>query len=234
MLSCARPGLVERPPATAHSLEQARDWYQVLWQRDQDLTTLKGQVKLRVSRMIFSRAVDQAIIVKRPDQLRVDSYDVFGNLIHQLRVQKNHAEIHDFERGTARSEADVSAFLGEELGLDLSPDVLMTLLVGSVPLEARGDYLGITRKGGSILRGLRSQVLIDSGQGVPIRYVGYTQSNAIYEASFSDYREQSGRLFPYRIEVAVTEPRLGIDIQFEEAIINETVPDRLFDEAPTW
>ncbi len=162
--------------------------------------------------MIFSRAVDQAIIVKRPDQLRVDSYDVFGNLIHQLRVQKNHAEIHDFERGTARSEADVSAFLGEELGLDLSPDVLMTLLVGSVPLEARGDYLGITRKGGSILRGLRSQVLIDSGQGVPIRYVGYTQSNAIYEASFSDYREQSGRLFPYRIEVAVTDDNLFLPL----------------------
>ncbi len=228
LCSCAGLRMIERPQATSSAVRQGAQWYEVLWQRDQAIQTLRASARVRVSSGIFSRAVEQALIVKRPKNMRLDSYTVLGNLIHQLVLRNGSLWVYDATRERFDKDRDAERLLEENLGLGLSIDDMVSILVGSVPLEERTDYLAVTKKQGDVLRGLNSQVLIDPQTQLPQRFSGYTRHNELYEVRYSHYREVAGISFPHRIAVALHEPRISLEISFKDVDINIPVSDEKF------
>lgn len=226
--SCVVPRLIERPKISQDSQELASRLYRQIWEQNQKIETVVATARIRIHRGIFSRAIRQALLLKKPDSLRIDSFTMFGNLLHRLVLYQGRLQILDLESGRISDSESVNRLLREEVGLDLSGEDVVAILAGGFPLELREDYLGVNQKRGNILRGFDSQVLVNHETGLPIRYMAHTDNGSIYEVDFDDYRDVSGILFPHRISIAMQKPRLSFEIVYEDVSLNRDVGEGKF------
>lgn len=233
LVGCVGPRLAERPPELAETQELAYKFYIPLAARNQKIETMRAEASLRMSQGIFSRAMDQYLLVQRSlepraGQLRIDSYDPSGQLIAQLVYAEGVLYYSEPQTGYFRSSQDAGKLLREEIGLDVSIDRLVLLLSGGVPLEPRENYLAVAQAGKVLLRGLDSQVEIEEEGGLPFRYVRRLSNGSIYEALFSDYQVINNIWFPIRVEMKASDPEFHVVVTYLGAELNEPIDPNVF------
>jgi hypothetical protein len=220
--------LAQRPVDQPKAREQAAEIYQQLWKHNQAVRTMKGAAMLRMSRGVFSRAAEEYIVVQRPEQLRIDSYTVFGQLLYQIIYSKGVLYIYDAQAGAARSSDDVRQLLNDELSINMEPADMLLLLSGGLPLESPDNYLAVRQSSHILLRGLTSQILFDPVNGRPLSYMAQIPGGGLYKTEFSDYREIEGFAFPYRVKVTRSDVRIGLDIEYSGVELNDPIDPKLF------
>lgn len=228
LVSCLGPRLMERPPVTAETQDLAAEMYAKVWQYNQGISTVRGEAELRMSRGIFSRATQQYILVKRPDQLRLDSHDALGSLIAQLVYTDGVLYFSEPPTGYFRSSDEDSTLLREEFGLDIPITDLLLLVSAGIPLEDKDNYLAVTRSGEVLLRGLRSQIQLDEESGLPKRYAARLSNGTLYEVQFRHYEFLDGVWFPTHIAVALSDPNVGLNIGYQQVELNIPIEPDLF------
>lgn len=180
---------------------------------------VEGRARLDVESPRGSGGVDQYLAAVRPDRVRVESLDFFGNVLSVLAVEGGRLALYDarervFYRGPATAEN-----MGRLAPVAVSPEALATLLCGTAPLLdgepvevapgdgtrvltlRRGDLLQrIEVEAGAAIRSVRLRRLLPDGSQVP----------AGLDATFSGRRTVGGVLFPE--EVAASSPAEGVSL----------------------
>lgn len=222
-MSCAGPRLVERPPELAQTQQLAAEMFRHVFERNKKISTLKASVRLRMTRAHLSRSIEQAILIKRPESLRLDSFNMLGELLYQLVYHDGDLHIVRPQDHYYRHSLDATALLREELHLDIDIRSVIQLLSGGIPLEEKQNYLAVSKQHTIILRGESSQLILDKESLLPQRYMAYTVGGSLYEVSFADYRSVAGVSFPYQIFIQVSRPRVSLRVAFSHVTINERI-----------
>lgn len=233
LAACVGPRLAERPPMQADTQELAFKFYAAVQDRNREIDTMRAEASLRMSRGIFSRAMDQYILIQRetqdhPERLRIDSYDPTQTLIAQLVYADHVLYYAEPPNGYFRSSADADRLLQEEVGLDIQMDDLLLLFSGGIPLERRENYLAVANAGKVLLRGLDSQVELDEENKLPFRYVKRMPNGTIYEVLFKNYQVINGVWFPIRIALKVSDPEVSADADFLSVELNDPIEQDVF------
>lgn len=225
--ACAGPRFASRPADSPTARARAAELYAVLEAQQGEVQSIQAEAELKLSRGIFSRAVDQVILVQRPESFRIDSYDRLGNLILQLIHHDGRLVIREGEHGMILRD-DVDEYLAGEWGLPLSLPELMLFMFGRVPLESEENYLAVEQGDGWLLRGAESQVILAGDNCQITQYTGRTEDGVLYQVEYADYREVDGVLLPHHLHIEVSDPNFSMTLKYIDPNLNQLVPDAKF------
>jgi hypothetical protein len=186
---------------------------------------VRGTAKLAIRTPQLKGTVTEFVAAEKPDRLRLETYDFFGNPAAILVASGNRFSFYDaasktYYRGTPTPE-NVSSLLP----IIVPIGELVTILCGSAPV-LDGRPISATPDGGRMLLvidggdGVGQQLTIAGGFAVEssrIRRVrtGPTgqpeQDNPAYDLAFDLFRPLAGFRFPG--EVALEAPAAGVELE---------------------
>jgi hypothetical protein len=186
---------------------------------------VRGTARVRVDSNRFKGSLVEFIAAERPDHLRLETLDFFGNPVAVMvstggRFAYLDEKANVFYRGLATPH-NLSALVP----LALPVEDLVTILCGSAPLlsaEARevgveGELLGLTLGDGDEVEHL----LVGEGASVVrsrLRRLGPLPSGeeASYALAFGQFRERAGTRFPGELTLEADGGRPKIEVRWRD------------------
>ena len=227
-LGCA--GTLERPQTVQETGTIRHDIVSALQKRNLSVASFKALAKIHYGPRLFGATGQAVILLKRPFYLRVDGLSDFG--IQDPQIVLNHGDMiiywastNRYFKGLAGPE-EMESFLH----LSLSPDLLIQLLSGVIPLEEETSYVLLRDKktGETLLKGNSSEVTVhffEEEQVLPVRYL-LTDSDGSrrYQIEYSSYEKADGFWMPRKLKAQFWDPKLKVEIDFDEIHVNPEEP----------
>jgi outer membrane lipoprotein-sorting protein len=228
----ALAGCPPRAPPPDLSLDPAQLLAQVRAAQDR-IATVRGEVRVRIEAGAGSGTVAGIVAAKKPDRVRVRTFDFFGNTASELTAAGGELSIYDARGRVVYLGRATPENLARLVPIPLSPSDLATLLCGSAPL-LDGDPVRADAGRGwvelEIAAGQRRQVLrvgpgaavIKSSLEVPGGGPG------AYEAAFDALDAFPGMRFPGEVTVTAREPRAKVRLTWTEVEPGVALEDAAF------
>jgi hypothetical protein len=214
LLACARvppPELQADPAELLTRLEAAQA----------RVRSVRGTARVGISAPGQSGSTDAFLVAERPDRLRIEVMDFFGNVAAVLASDGERLALHDarsaaFYRGRPTAEA-VSSLLP----LALPPDELVAILCGAAPVRPGAPASVEPRDG---------RVVLTVGAGAEAEELALGAELAVEEArlppggpggapgyalEFGLFRHHAGRRFPTEMALTAPEPRARVTLAWK-------------------
>lgn len=221
------------PPPTAPAGPgkrwQASDLIDAIALRRSQFRSLRALARVDYSGPDGKTGFQEAILVQRPDRLRLETLTILGAIlivtVNDKEIVGYHPREGLFLRGERTKE---NLFRYTQIPLEL--DEITMLLVGLPPVDAKLTWR--QEESGVVFSadGRKTDfVAFESEQAVPTLWERFDDTGAVtLSARFSDYRKTAQGLFPSRIFVEAPPQRRKLDIRFEEPELNAALPAELF------
>jgi len=204
-----------------------------LIQRNDRLRSLRSLAKISYRSGSEKGGFQGAIVVDRPDRLRLEAFSMFGTALVVTAAGNRVTGFYPSENRVYRGESSrQNLFRYTQVLLDLKE--LTSLLVGMPPIEADARW-EVTRT--FVQRRLRDGSLdiveLSTQTGVPVRWERFARTGAIqFSAVFQEFSKTSLGAFPLKISFAA--PALGrlVEVRYDEPEINASLPDSVFIQNP--
>jgi hypothetical protein len=199
------------------------------------VTSVEGRARVTVDAASGSGGTEQWLAAERPDRLRIESRDFFGNVTAILAVDGQELTLLDARAGVFYRGAATAANVGRLVPVALAPSELVTLLCGSVPL-LDGDPVDLQPADGAwrltLRHGGEEQELDVVGGGAVVRSRLRRAGASALEADLQGHRLQGGQRLP--AEVALRAPLTGValSLRWREQEVNGHPDPALFRQAP--
>lgn len=209
LLSCAAAAKpVYTAPLPTGTAPAVRRILEVLEARDKSLTSFRAQARLDYRSPEQSFRSTQVVVVRAPSSARIDVMNPFG-ISYTVATDGKLLSAYDrrqsvFYRGHAQADS-----FHQFIGIPLAASELAAVLRGLPPAigetrwgavqPAPGGWLMQRRLAGGGLQ----QVVVDSTSLIPVsvKITGDRERHDV-EVKYSDYRDVSGVVVPFRIEVS--------------------------------
>lgn len=185
--------------------------------------SVQGSARVRVESPRLRGTVSQYLAAEKPDRIRLETHDFFGNLAAVLVADGGRFALYDaregaFYRGEASPE-NVSRLLP----LALPPEELAAILCGSAPLlegepvaaEPLGAQLWLTIRGGTgeqrLAVGTEAAVEASQLRRSGPAPGGETAGHPDYDLEFEVFRHRGGARFP--TEATLRAPSAGVRLE---------------------
>jgi Domain of unknown function (DUF4292) len=202
-----------------------------LRQRDQQFHSLRALARLDYAGPDGKSSFQEAILVQRPDQLRLETLSFLGAI---MIVTVNGREILGYlpREGTflrGRSTTDNLRRL-TKIPLPLELDEITALLLGLPPVNTRAAAL---QTGNAVTfstsDGGQDIVSFETNEAVPSRWERRDADGATaINVTFSDYAATAAGLFPSRIAIESAAQKRQLQIDYQEPELNTTLGAELF------
>lgn len=230
VLSCAPVVTKEPIDETIPSREWSREeLFQTLAQRVEQFRSLRSLASVNYQGKDGRGSFQEAIVVQRPDRLRLETLSSFGVL---LIVTADGEKVAGFDPREnvfvhGRSSKENLARL-TRIPLELRE--IAALLMGLPPVGLQGHWGGEQNTLHRELGGGRREVItFDSKLGVPTRWERYgPNGGAELRADFSDFFSTSAGLFPLKISLEAHVQQRRLEIHYQEPEVNVDLPSALF------
>ncbi len=223
---------VTPPPAVSRSDTDPAAVYAAVRRDEGRVRALRARFSVRVHRGDEIRDAYGVLLVKKPDQFRVRLLSAFGLTVFDYVSRASHAQMSlplegkrfldaEITDKTAFSPADMrQAFLR---GSDAFP--------GSCSAQAEQGETVVTCKDPSdrVLRLIR----IAPGTSTIRQEISFVSAQPQLVMQFGDHRPVDGLELPFAIELSYPERMVHLSITVRSYEVNPTLPDSLFDDAPT-
>lgn len=232
--ACAR-----RAPPPDLSADPAALLQQV--ERTQALVTrVSGEARVKVDSPRGGGTVTQFVTAARPDRLRLETVDFFGNPAAVLVAEGGRFALLDLREGVFLRGAATPANLARLLPLALPAAELVELLCGAAPIASArpstvepGDGVAtLTLEGEALAQRL------DVGDGAAVhasRVVargGERLPSGAYDVTFDRFEPRGGRPFPGRIRLEAPGARVRLELSWKEIEVNGVLPEGAFALTP--
>lgn len=213
-----------------------------LRERNGELRSLKGLASVRYGAGIFGGRGEAAFVVDAPDRARIDTLTDFGVAQSQLALNRGRltvlwpAAFRYFE-GDADAET-----LGRYAGIGLSPETLIGILLGKIPLGGKTDAdtprVYESGPGAYVVKadGLEAKVIESAGALVPESYTALSaEGRPVYRVAFDGYASEDGRPpFPERLAARLwkegeSRTKAKIDVEYRDLEINPKIESKTFE-----
>jgi hypothetical protein len=198
------------------------------------VTSVRGEARVAAEGEKFHGTVRELVAAEKPDRLRVDTLDFFGNPVAALAASGGRLGLYDararvFYRGAATPEN-----LARLVPLPLPADALVTILTGSAPL-LRGRAADAQPGRGVVsleLEGAdgRAQRL-DVGAGASVVRSRRSGPGA-YALAFDRFRRREGLPFPGEVALRADAPKVSVDLHWMDVEVNPKLDPAMFVLAP--
>lgn len=230
MLSCAPVVTKEPIDETIPSREWSREeLFESLAQRVEQFRSLRSLASVNYQGKDGRGSFQEAIVVQRPDRLRLETLSSFGVL---LIVTADGEQVAGFDPREnvfvhGRSSKENLARL-TRIPLELRE--IAALLMGLPPVGLQGHWGGEQNTLHRELGGGRSEVItFDSKLGVPTKWERYGPGGRIeLSALFSDFFSTPSGLFPLRISLEAHDLQKRLEIRYQEPELNVELAPALF------
>ncbi len=204
------------------------------------VVSVQGRARVGVDAPGRSGGVEQYLVAERPDRLRVESYDFFGNVLSVLAVEGGRLALYDARQRAFLTGAASPANLARLIPVAVTPAELVTLLCGSAPLldgapvEAEpGDGLvRLTLRDGDLVQRL------EVGPGAALlasrvrRLTAAGEAPALLDAEFSVHRTRAGQRVPTDLVARAPGDGVVLQLHWREIQVNQPVDASLFRLSP--
>lgn len=200
-------------------------------QRQEQFRSIRGLARVNYSGPDGKRGFQEAILVQRPDQMRLETLTYLGAVLIVTVNDKEIAGYHPrdgvFLRGE-RSKDNLARYT--QIPLELHE--ITRLLLGLAPVEAGGPW---EQEGNAVLfprrDGGKDVVTFASHLPVPTQWQRFNGAGEIeMGAEFTDYIETPSGLFPAKIVFEAPTPKTRLEIRYEEPELNASLPSNLFSQ----
>ena len=215
-------------PAVPTSADELLD---ALAARRAAVTSLRGRARLRAG--LGSAWARQAVVVRRPDAVRVDVLSPFG-LVLALGTRDDFLWVYPSGEGTRyegpASPANVTRFLGAPFAVTDLVDILLGLPPARTPTGT--PALATTPQGEyqlTLPAGLRVQTIWFAGDTLAVRRAEEAENGVVLlRVAFGDYRNG----FPYTLDVGAPATGTAARLAYEQVEPNAAVDLALFAPPP--
>lgn len=229
----ARPG----GPA---ALPSAADLHEALEARRTAVTSLRALARVRISDPGGTVSSRDAIVVERPDRLRVDVLSALGPAALAFTVDGGRLQVYAAGEKTLYTGAASPANLSRYAGVGLAPEQIVDLLLGTPPAAGGTDpgeavvaadpetgWTGLRQP----MEGGARVVWFDwfNGARVPVAIEDRADDGTVlWRARFDGHVAAAGPPLPTRITLEA--PALGrvVDIALRDLDVNAAVEDGVF------
>jgi len=231
-------GCAKRPPHISHGeIGRATKRAGVIeanLRRLEDAThTIKALVRLEISNGGEFRSMDAALVVVRPDRIRIDAMDALADVWASAGSDGNKVWLYLPAKKRLYTGRMVRKNLNRLVNFNLEVPELISLLTGVPPLGKHIRVLQLGKRnnnhfvtrGGEIhlwTRSFRSDLISKC-----VRY-GDGGNYIDYEVEFYDYRSEGEAMFPHRIEVTVPKRKIRAVIEYVEMTTGGDVDPQVF------
>jgi outer membrane lipoprotein-sorting protein len=231
----ALAGCPPRAPPPDLSLDPVQLLAQVRSAQER-VTSVRGDVRVRVETRRGSGTVSGIAAAKRPDRVLVHTFDFFGNTASALAAAGGELSLYDARERVVYRGAATAENLARLVPIPLSPSDLATLLCGSAPLlegePVRADpgrgWVELEIAAGEARQVLRvgpGAAVLSSSLSVPGGGPG------AYDVAFGERDARDAKRFPSEVTVSAREPRAKVRLTWTEVEPGAALEDAMF--APT-
>jgi hypothetical protein len=204
------------------------------------VVSVQGRARVGVDAPGGGGGAEQYLVAERPGRVRVEAYDFFGNVVAVLAVEAGRLTLYDARERTFLRGAATPANLARLVPVPLTPEDLVTLLCGSVPL-LDGSPVAAEAGDGRVVLTLRRGDLVqrlEVGPGAAIlasrvrRVTAAGEVPAGLDAELTVHRTRAGQRLP--TDLAARAPQAGVELSlhWRELEVNRPVDPSLFRPAP--
>lgn len=193
---------------------------------------VRGEAKVKVDSPRGGGTVTMFVVAERPDRVRLDTLDFFGNPAGVLVAEGGRFSLLDLREGVFLRGASTPENLARLLPLAIPADELVLLLCGAVPLVGRpiavepGD--GVARltleAGGRVQR-------VDVGAGAAV-HASSESGVGGRRIAFDRFEERAGRPFPGEVRLEAPDAGVKVKLSWKEIEPNAVLPPGGFAVAP--
>jgi outer membrane biogenesis lipoprotein LolB len=202
---------------------------------------VRGEARVKIESPAGNGSLTQFVVAERPDRLRLDALDFFGNPVAALVADGGRFALLDlrervYYRGTATPEN-----LARLLPIAIPAGELVQLFCGAAPLAEAGRPVSVEAGDGVARLTLeapdRTQRLdVGAGAAVHASRIGPPAGGAPppgwYGVAFDRFEERGGRPFPGTVRVDAPEARVSLHLSWKEIEVNGVLPGGSFDLPP--
>ncbi len=220
-------------PAPPERLPSAAELAAVLAQRREALRSLRALAHIRYRDPEESNRSREALVVARPDHLRVEVLSLFGSMFVLTASDGALAayapQEHTLYRGRASPEN-----LWRYVRLMLPVDDLVDIVLGTPPARAGGEAQVTfdAQSGAVVLRQVwrdGAQMVWFSPADLPVAAEEQTANGrAQWRASFGAYEDHSGLRLATHVALELPEWQRSLEISLEDIDVNPTLDPSIF------
>jgi len=201
---------------------------------------VRGQARVKLESRAGNGTVTQFVDAERPDRLRLETLDFFGNPAAVLVADGGRFALLDLREGVFLRGAATPENLARLLPLAMPAPELVELLCGAAPLVAgrpvsveAGD--GVARL---TLEGQDRLQVLDVGAGAAVHASRVLARPALpapqdrYDVAFDRFEERAGRPFPARVRLRAPGAGVRVELSWKEIEVNGVLPEGTFGIVP--
>lgn len=200
--------------------------------------SVRGEARVRVDSPSGSGTVTMFVAAARPDRLRLDTLDFFGNPAGVLVADGGRFSLLDLREGVFLRGVATPENLARLLPLALPADELVLLLCGAVPIGP-GRAVSVEAGDGVALLtveadGTRQRLDVGPGAAVHASTIagGEGRAGVAHRVSFGRFEERAGRPFPGEVRLEGTDAKVKVRLSWKEIEPNAVLPEGGFTLAP--
>lgn len=200
---------------------------------------VRGEARVKVESAGGGATVTQLVAAERPDRLRLDLLDFFGNPAAALVADRGRFALLDLREGVFYRGAATPENLSRLVPLPIPARELTLLLCGAVPVVGAATAV---EPGDGVLRltvegeGRRQRLDVGAGAAVHAsRVVDRPErpaEGASYDVTFSRFEERGGRPFPSELLLEAPGAGVRVRLSWKELEVNGVLPEGTFTLAP--
>jgi hypothetical protein len=228
-VSCAT--VSPQPRELSSKVWQAGELIAALSERQEQFRSLRALARVSYSGPDGRGGFQEAILVARPDRLRLETITYLGAIlivtVNENEIAGYHPRDGVFLRGE-RSKENLARYTQMPLELD----EITRLLLGLAPVELRGrpeqedNTLVFPSKGGG-----KDLVSFASHLPAPTQWRRVNAGGKLeMSADFADYVETPAGFFPLKITFEAQTPKRRLEIRYQEPELNASLPSNLFSQ----
>ncbi len=191
--------------------------------------SVRGEARVRVDGEGMKGAVRELVAASKPDRLRVDTLDFFGNPVAQLATSGGRFTLYDARAKVIYRGAATPRNLARLVPLPLPADALVTMLCGSAPLLDGRPASAAPGRGVVVLElaGDGRTQRLEVGDHAAIERSDRTGPGA-YALRFEQFRSRPGGRLPTDLTLRSDSPRVKLELHWTDVEVNAEVEASLF------
>jgi hypothetical protein len=214
LLACAArvppPELQADPAELLSRLEAAQE----------GVRSVRGRARVGISAPGRSGSTDAFLAAERPDRLRIEVLDFFGNVAATLASDGERFSLYDARAGALYRGEPTPENVSRLLPLPLAPGELVAILLGTTPVRP-GAATAAERRDGRVLLVVgtgeaTSELLLGAELAVEEARLPAAGAGPAYALEFGLFRHRGGRRFPTEIGLEAPSARARVTLGWKE------------------
>lgn len=243
LLSSCQSGMVPQDSHLNQETISLEDLRQRLIDRQSGLRDLKSFVHTTVETKDRKRSLRQALLVRGPETLRVDTLSLLGQplgvyIFSGKNDEGQQAVLYDPRSNRVFLGIEIREMLGRTLGIELNLEEFVSVFAGNIPrLKALKMIGGALDHEGTVyqLTGIdpadksRMEIEVDAFTLLPWKFSRTLRGGKVIRVQWKDYRTAGGREFPHRIVIEFPAEDARLTLVYTDPVVNAGIPDESFE-----